>query len=297
MTAVLASIYSLLFQLDMTSPLEVASRLQIVKYFKMVGLTVLVFDYCIKLETEINFTWGRKWNFIRILFAVARYMPFVDVSVDLIYSLGPTSSRLCLSLYQVSSWINIIGTVAAESLLLVRTYTLWGRNKVLLVALLLLALGCIAGSGVVGASAVSLFNYQDPPLTTSGCYQTQRIAIYAINYALLALFETVILSLNVFQAWRHRRRQGSRFIMHLYWDGIIYVMCILVIGFLPSEYAESIDTLQAVFHSVLSSRLLFNLRAIIQHRHEQTIVSVMEMDFQSGCNIPLRQISQSTQSI
>jgi hypothetical protein len=46
--------------------------------------------------------------------------------------------------------------------------------------------------------------------------------------------------------------------------------------------------LQAVFHSVLSSRLLFNLRAIIQRRHEQTIVSVMEMDFQSGCHIPLR---------
>lgn len=86
--------------------------------------------------------------------------------------------------------------------------------------------------------------------------------------------------------------------MHLYWDGIIYVLCILamtmanivVIGFLPSEYAESIDTLQAVFHSVLSSRLLFNLRAIIQRRHEQTIVSVMEMDFQSGCHIPLRPI-------
>lgn len=173
----------------MTSPLEVASRLQVVKYFKMVGLTVLVFDYCIELETEINLTWGRKWNFIRILFAVARYMPFVDVPVDLIYTLGPTSPQLCLSLYQVSSWINIIGTVAAESLLLVRTYTLWGRNKVLFVALLLLALGCIAGSGVVGASAVSLFKYQDPPLITSGCYQTQRIAIYAINYALLALFE------------------------------------------------------------------------------------------------------------
>ncbi|KIK47112.1 hypothetical protein CY34DRAFT_799648 [Suillus luteus UH-Slu-Lm8-n1] len=269
----------------MTSPLEVASRLRVVKYFKstchkiptillpfqhaimtVAGLAVLVFDYCINLETEINLTWGRKWNFIRILFAVARYMPFVDVPVDLIYSLGPTSPRLCLSLYQVSSWINIIGTVAAESLLLVRTYTLWGRNKVLLVALLLLALGCIAGSGVVGASAVSLFKYQDPPLTTSGCYQTQRIAIYAINYALLALFETghfflavdilkptlhiVILSLNIFQAWRHRQRQGSRLIMHLYWDGILYVLCILamtmanivVIGFLPSEYAESIDT-------------------------------------------------------
>ncbi|KAG1777699.1 hypothetical protein EV702DRAFT_218028 [Suillus placidus] len=272
---------------------------------KVVGLAVLVFDYCIKLEAEIDLIWGRKWDYIRIIFAVARYMPFVEVPVDLIYTLGPTSPRLCLSLYQVASWLNIIGTVAAESLLFVRTYTLWGRNRVLLVALLLLALGCVAGCGVVGASTLSLFKYQDPPLTTSGCYQAQRIAIFAVSYALLALAETVILSLNVFQAWHHRQRQGSRLITHLYWDGIIYVLCILamtmanivVIGFLPSEYAESINTLQAVLHSVLSSRLLFNLRAIIQRRHEQTIVSFTETDLQFGCNISLHQISPSIQSI
>ncbi|KAG1752970.1 hypothetical protein EDB19DRAFT_1670869 [Suillus lakei] len=287
----------------MTSPPEIALRLQTVKYFKMAGLAVLVFDYCIKLEAEIDLTWGRKWGFIRILFVVARYMPFVDVLVDLIYSLGPTSPQPCLSLYQVSSWLNITGTVAAESLLLVRTYTLWGRNKVLLVALLLLALGCIAGSGVIGASVSSLFEYQDPPLATSGCYQTQRIALYAVNYALLGLFETVILFLNLFQAWRHRRQPGSsRLITHLYRDGIVYVLYILamtitnivVIGFLPSEYAESVDTLQAVLHSVLSSRLLFNLRAIIQRRHEETLVSVMETDLQFGHSIPLHPISRRT---
>ncbi|KAG1813718.1 hypothetical protein EV424DRAFT_1557514, partial [Suillus variegatus] len=81
---------------------------------KVVGLAVLVFDYCIKLEAEISLTWGRKWDFIRILFVVARYTPFVDVPVDLIYSLGPTSSHVCLSLYQVISWFNVFSTIAAE---------------------------------------------------------------------------------------------------------------------------------------------------------------------------------------
>jgi len=90
--------------------------------------------------------------------------------------------------------------------------------------------------------------------------------------------------------------------MHLYWDGIVYVLCILamtlaniiVIGFLPSEYAESINTLQAVLHSVLSSRLLFNLRAIVQRRHEQTIVSAMGTDLQFECNVHLHRISQQS---
>ncbi|KAG2146370.1 uncharacterized protein EDB93DRAFT_471762 [Suillus bovinus] len=279
----------------MTSPTEIALRLQTVKYFKMVGLAILVFDYCINLEAEIDLTWGRKWDFVRILFAAARYTPFIGVPVDLIYSLGPTSPRLCSSLYQVTSWLNIIGTVAAELLLLVRTYTLWGRSRVLLVALLLLTLGCIAGSGVVSAHAVSLLKYQDPPLSTSGCYQSQRIAIYAVNYTILVLFETVILCLNIFQAWLRRGQHGSRLITRLYWDGIVYVLYILaisianiiVITLLPSDYAESLDTLQLVFHSVLSARLIFNLRAIMQRRHEQDISAVViEMNDQFERNIP-----------
>ncbi|KAG2146375.1 uncharacterized protein EDB93DRAFT_471885 [Suillus bovinus] len=282
----------------MTSPTEIALRLQVVKYFKMIGLTILVFDYCIKLEAEIDLTWGRKWDLIRVLFVVARYVPFIVVPVDLIYSLGPTSPEICLTLYHVISWVNIIGIVAAEALLLVRTYTLWGRNRVLLVALLILALGCTAGSGVVGAKALSWFEYQDPPLSTSGCYQTHRVAIYATNYTLLVLFETVILSLNVIQALRRRRQHGSHLITRLYWDGIVYVLCILamsianiiVIGFLPSEYAESVDTLQLVFHSVLSARLIFNLRAIIRRRHEQAIpLSEMDPDVEySRCDISSR---------
>ncbi|KAG2043470.1 hypothetical protein BDR03DRAFT_977963 [Suillus americanus] len=74
----------------MASPLEIALRLQTVKYFKMIGLAIL-----------INLTWGRRWDFIRIIFAAARYMPFVGVPVDLSYTLGPTSSELlCASAYR-----------------------------------------------------------------------------------------------------------------------------------------------------------------------------------------------------
>ncbi|KAG1788825.1 uncharacterized protein HD556DRAFT_1447477 [Suillus plorans] len=256
----------------MTSPPEIALRLQTVKYLKR--LAVLVFDYCIKLEAEIDLTWGRRWDFIRILFAVARYTPFVDVPVDLIYSLGPTSSQVDVHVMGKKQSVTCFPTTTCAGKYMPTIGDIHLSHDILQ--------GCIAGSAVVGANALSWFQYQDPPLATSGCYQSQRIAIYAVDYALLVLFETVILCLNVFQAWYRRGRQGSRLITRLYWDGIVYVLCILaniiVIGFLPSEYAESLNTLQLVFHSVLSSRLLFNLRAIMQQQHEQAISeSVMEM--------------------
>ncbi|KAG1890271.1 hypothetical protein F4604DRAFT_1673718 [Suillus subluteus] len=166
----------------MTSPLEIALRLQAVK---------------------INLTWGRKWDFIRIIFAVARYMPFVDVPVDLIYTLGPTSPQLKLyaSAYRSTKSphdVHVMGK--KQSVTCFPTATRTGKIMPIIGNIYLnqdILQGCIAGCGVVGASASSLFRFQrgyhvdqDPPLGTSGCYQTQRIAIYAINYALLALFET-----------------------------------------------------------------------------------------------------------
>ncbi|OJA07602.1 hypothetical protein AZE42_06277 [Rhizopogon vesiculosus] len=232
-------------------------------------------------------------------------MPFAYVSVDLIYSIGPKSPRQCLWIFQVSSGLNLIDALAAETLLLVRTYTLSGRSKPLLVVILLIALGCMAGYGVVSAKALPLFNYQDPPLATLGCYQTQRIEIYAFNYVMLCFYETVILFLSILQFWRRRRGPGrSRFIIDLYWDGIIYMVCILamstaniiIIVAFSTEYTGSMRTLQAVLHSVLSSRLLFNLRTIVQHEREGTdTFSQMNIQFEQGS--PQSSMRQPTTSL
>ncbi|KAH7923990.1 hypothetical protein BV22DRAFT_1130177 [Leucogyrophana mollusca] len=258
-----------------TSEIVIASRLQIVKYFKVSGLAVLAIDYCINLDTEVTLTWNRSWSFVRVLFVLARYLPFLDVPVDLYYSSIPKSTALCLPLYQAASWINVVGTVTAEALLLVRTWVLWGRSKIVLAGLVALAAVCIAGSGVVGAIAVRSMTFGPPPLSTSGCYQTHSVSIYAWDYAILAFFELVILLLTGYQAFRHLRHSHSLLILRLYGDGIFYVLCILVmstvnivvISALPNEYAELIDTLQAVMHSVLASRLLFNLRKIMREQH------------------------------
>ncbi|KAJ8589988.1 hypothetical protein M405DRAFT_184294 [Rhizopogon salebrosus TDB-379] len=156
-------------------------------------------------------------------------------------------------------------------------------------------MGCLVGSAVVCANALSLFNYQHPPLGTSGCYHTHRVEISAFDFALLCFYEMVILSLSIFQVWHHRRGPGSNLLIRLYWDGIIYVVCILamstanivVIVALSTEYAESARTLQAVLHSVLSSRLLFNLRTIVQHQRDGIIQIFPQTSIRFERDIPL----------
>lgn len=41
-----------------------------------------VYDYFITFEREVEFIWPSKWTFIKTLFFVTRYSPFLDVTLD-----------------------------------------------------------------------------------------------------------------------------------------------------------------------------------------------------------------------
>ncbi|KAH7911231.1 hypothetical protein BJ138DRAFT_948223 [Hygrophoropsis aurantiaca] len=213
----------------MSNAVVTALRLQMVKYFKMSGMAVLAYDYCINFDMEVRLTWNRPWRFVRVLFVLARYLPFLEVPIDLYYSLAPKSTATCLPLYQVAAWLNIIGTLAAECFLLIRTWLLWGRNRNVLIGLIALAVACIAGTGVVGDIALKSMRYNPPPLSTSGCYQTytQAVHVSVWNYALLALFELVVLLLTIYQTLHHIRQTRSFVIVR---NGIFYVLCILAMA-------------------------------------------------------------------
>ena len=42
-----------------------------------------IFDYFITLQREVDFLWPTRWSLVKVLFFVTRYLPFVDMSLDL----------------------------------------------------------------------------------------------------------------------------------------------------------------------------------------------------------------------
>ncbi|KAH7911020.1 hypothetical protein BJ138DRAFT_1179847 [Hygrophoropsis aurantiaca] len=253
----------------MSDAATIALHLQMVKYFKISGMAILAYDYCLNFDMERSLAWSKPWGFVRILFVLARYIPFIEVPIDLYFSFVPKSVTNCQPLYEAVSWLNIIGTITAEALLLIRTWVLWGKNRAVLVGLIALAIACIAGSWAVGAVASKLVKYVPPPLSTAGCYQSDSSPLYVWNYVILAVFELVNLLLTIYQAIRRVRHSRNYMISR---DGILYISCILVMAVmniivitaLPTEYSQLIDTLQAVMNSVLASRLIFNMRRIMR---------------------------------
>ncbi|KAG1724718.1 hypothetical protein EDB19DRAFT_1834052, partial [Suillus lakei] len=111
------------------SYLSEVGDLQISKYTNIGSLAILIFDFCITFQDEVHWIWSRPWNLIRVIFTISRYLPFVGSGLTAYAALrvsGPSGGNI----------IHIISIVAAEGLLVIRTWAFWGKSKKLLIGLL-----------------------------------------------------------------------------------------------------------------------------------------------------------------
>ncbi|KAG1847954.1 hypothetical protein C8R48DRAFT_413448 [Suillus tomentosus] len=255
------------------------TKLQTVKYVNLGSLAILAFDFCITFSEEVRWTWFRPWDVIRVIFVISRYLPFAGVGMIAYDALGV--SNQCTSILE-ESIIHITSMVAAEALLVIRTWAFWQKSKRLLIGISVYVVLLIAANIAVDLSPTVLIPGEEPPLGT--CYfESPRSS--AIQYIFLAMFESMILTLTVYKRFHDYKNFQSGIIVTLYHDDVFYTLCILAVTLanvitgaaLPSAYSNMFDTLQVVSHSVLASRILFRLRHSNERvRQPSTSVAMME---------------------
>ncbi|KAH7906412.1 hypothetical protein BJ138DRAFT_636929 [Hygrophoropsis aurantiaca] len=246
-----------------------ATQLQFDIYFEFAVLAILVFDYCITFGTEVTWTWNRPWTFVRVLLSLARYLPFIVVPMFIYNSLSSISVADCRPLVEAISWLINIAIMAAECLLLIRTWVLCGRKQTVLVGLIVTALGCFAVAVIMNVIAIRAIKYENHPQSLSSCFEAFRPSSYVWSFLSLAIFELAILLLTVPQIFRYDRR--SRIFVAMRND-IVYIlfifgMSVVNTSIVKGVYSGPVIILQVVIHSVLASRLLFSLRQIMQQQN------------------------------
>ncbi|KAG1718231.1 hypothetical protein EDB19DRAFT_990561 [Suillus lakei] len=195
------------------------AELQIAKVCKdLGGLAILIFDYCITFQEEVRWTWCRPWGLTRIIFTISRYLPFLR----------------CVSTVQCTTSlaeniIHIISIVAAEGLLVIRTWAFWKMSKRVLIGLLTYSAVTIIAVVAVNVSP----NHQLIPggaSTIPGCvFESSRNA--AVVYAILAVFECVILILTraAYKWFQDCREIRTSIITTVYGGSMLYILCIIAI--------------------------------------------------------------------
>ncbi|KAH7923813.1 hypothetical protein BV22DRAFT_555601 [Leucogyrophana mollusca] len=266
--------------------------LQTSKYFNVSAMAMLVADYFITMQAEIHWVCGRKWDLGRIIFTVSRYLPFAGVTMSVYAALKNRAGENCVVFGQASNALHIIGILAAEGLLVLRTYAFWKCSKKLLAVLLLLAAVCLVGA-VTSSRLITITLPSDPTENDvyendSGCiFQSGRNA--TLQYIFLMFYEMVVLSLMAYQRQHSHRDSKNSVLKTLYRDSMLYIACIIlmsgitiIVGFgLPISYIAMLDCPQVVIHSILASRILFNLHECVQHEADGTLAMEVS-DFRAG---------------
>ncbi|KAG2143119.1 hypothetical protein BD769DRAFT_1035728 [Suillus cothurnatus] len=181
----------------------------------------------------------------------------------------------CVAFGNVSYGLHLISIIAAEGLLIFRTFAFWHQSKKLLVWLLVLAAFCILGA--VGVPEVwKTLHLEDSPWNQTGCmFKTGNTS--AVRYVFLIVYELVLMILTLYKRFNFYKGVQSRLVTTLYRDGIIYMTCIIMASItnvlvaltIPPDYTNTMDAPQLVIHGVLASRILFNLR---QSRQSDAVI-------------------------
>ncbi|KAG1897127.1 uncharacterized protein F5891DRAFT_1050576 [Suillus fuscotomentosus] len=170
----------------------------------------------------------------------------------------------CAPFNDALNGLHFLSIIAAEVLLIFRVYAFSGNKKAYLISILSFGSAILVTSVVISAAPInwSLIPGVGPPCVFEGAHSS------ALPYALLLFFEIVLMSTTAFLRYRHYLGSHSTLMKSVYRDGLLYMLCItmistinvIVIAVLPLSYSETLNTLQIVAHSVLASRILFNLQ-------------------------------------
>ncbi|KAG2065270.1 hypothetical protein BDR04DRAFT_1234618 [Suillus decipiens] len=239
--------------------------LQLAKYTNVAALTILIYDYFTTLHSEVQWTWGRKWGVIRIAFTISRYAPLIGALMTSYSAVKTWGTQDCAPFNDALNGIHFLGFIASEGLLICRVYAFSGNKRAYLIILLSFGLVILVTSVILSAAPIN-FNISGP--VAPHCV-LEGARSSAFPYALLAFFEIVLMSITVFLRHRHYLGSHTVLVKSIYHDGLLYMFGIMMIStgnvivtaVLPLSYSEILNTPQIVAHSVLASRILFNLQA------------------------------------
>ncbi|KAJ7457008.1 hypothetical protein FB451DRAFT_1372703 [Mycena latifolia] len=204
------------------------SQLQAVAYVKASSLTLLAYDTMIHLDQEYTHVWASKWTFIKCLYLWTRYGTFVDTILAFMERLNIFSEpSTCKQIMSFDTIFSSLGIALSEIILMMRTYALYGRPKLLLVFYMIVWIVLVA----VNAWALTQWSVQASPSASSACFMQSSSGVGLVGYVSLLSVETVVVILTVLKGIQtfsvSRPGQHTPLLTGFYRDGILFYLSIL----------------------------------------------------------------------
>jgi len=241
--------------------------------FSFASCALFVWDYIITFGMEVDLVWRSKWGFVKGLYLIQRYLPFIDtvwLTFHILTKTGVTKT-VCQRVYIPISVLITIGFTTSEVILTLRTWAVWERNSRFSIILPILFVLLWFPSYIINGIFVHSMKFGDPPFPEfPGCFMVSsaNIKYLTLVWVLLATWDTLMLALILVPTIREYR-SGGTLMKVVYRDGAMYYiyLCILstsnaiVAQTFPIQYQELLTPMARVLHSMLASRVLLHIRA------------------------------------
>ncbi|KAK0186994.1 hypothetical protein F5146DRAFT_760730 [Armillaria mellea] len=223
------------------------------------GATVLLYDLLLLLPTEINYVWlPRPVHPLLLLFALNRYLPLVNVAICMHWLLHEPVAR-CHQLYTITGPLAALGIFASQAILMIRTYAIWDRHRMVLWCFIGIVIFCFIPVAV--GLVIQLRSRFVEPVDHNCLSYSSKVPIFL--YIPVVVSETIIASLTLFKGVQHLRRSSHPFLKELYVSGMLFYVCLLFItlaNILLPMWAHNISPFltfyQTISHSILSNRIM-----------------------------------------
>jgi len=206
-----------------------------------------------------------------IIFLASRYLPFVD-SGFLLFSLfaSDPSNSSCKIAFEVRSSLYFFGIWISEWILVLRTYAIWNRNKIIGTSMfsLLLAVGAVCSFYMSKTLKNTEFGRSPSSSALPGCFAVAGSSDVSKLFIFAFAFETVILFLTLYKLAQQRKYGNSRLLQSTTNNGIVVYLCLLasttinltLLYTFPPELEGGLVTLHRILHAVLTERLILHIR-------------------------------------
>ncbi|EJD35179.1 hypothetical protein AURDEDRAFT_175757 [Auricularia subglabra TFB-10046 SS5] len=245
------------------------------QYLDVISAVLFIWDHIVTFDQEVELVWPSRWGAGKILFLLVRYITWPDVLSSMSKSIFHLDAAVCQPLFEYVVWSTIIGIAAAEMILVLRTWAIWGGQRLLL-AILTTVLSVGAGAccyvAKIYISRTHFISADTISPHLRGCFVTASTNMIAGPWIALTAFDFAILVLTMIKGVQHFRNGSSGIIVSLYRDGLLYFIYlftislanILVLYLAPAEYTILLAELQRVLYAMLSCRIVLHLRAAPQ---------------------------------
>ncbi|KAF5320022.1 hypothetical protein D9758_018376 [Tetrapyrgos nigripes] len=235
------------------------------RLFEAACITVIVYNYALTFESELQLIWKSPWKLGKFLFLFTRYLGVLSMGLILYNDQSQyLSLDQCKSFSQTTSSINLCEFFIAEIILAVRLWAVWGKSKY--IAWILVAGGLIPGPVLLiyYFTQVKYLNSK-PDLTIynsvgfcPGFLVGLDSMVHLFTY--LLVFEIAALVIFLLTTWKALQICPVQTCL-VYNLVITASSCVnIAVRLKAPEYGEFSLAFQVIMHSLGTSHMLLNMQ-------------------------------------